>query len=451
MLRGETYYYNDSEVLYYEVTLRSSSSSSSTSSSSSSVSSSSKSSSSVSLPFRYQDDPWNCYDELSGSSTSISSVSSSSSSESSSSSSDSSSSRSSSSNSSSSSSSSSSESSSSLSSSSSSESSSSSTSCYVSPDDDFTGTDGDPPNVQRWIDVQNDGNLASIQDNKLNFYAGIGATNKEAIYESRFTISGDFDIRIDFSDWGISGPSVESSHINFIVRRESDDELLGLLRKRRKAPAAQYGSDGLDVTLDYAGSDDLSGKFRITRISGQIKTYVWDIDDWKWDGFTTGRVVTNNDNSDVYVQLHYKKDNDHSLEVDLDNFDVYSGLVNCMTSSSSQSSSSSSSESGGADFRITEELDGRLTEEGDVRILESVSSSSTSLSSSSSSSGVLVTFRITEELDGRVTEGGDDRVLESSSLSSSSSSSESFIFTFRLTEVGDDRVTEEVDDRIIEP
>lgn len=420
MLRGEQYVYNDTEVLYYEITLRSSSSSSSTSISSSSKSSSSKSSSSVSNAFGYQPSPPpDCYEEVgeaSSSSTSISFSSSSNSwsSSSSSSSSTSSSSESSSSESSSSSSSSESSSSSSSSLSSSSESSSSSTSCYVSANDDFTGTDGDPPNVQRWIDVQNDGNLASIQDNKLNFYAPIGAADMEAIYDSRFTISGDFDLRIDFSDWGISGPSVESSHINFIVRRESDDELLGLLRKRRKAPAAQYGSDGLDVTLDYAGSDDLSGKFRITRISGQIKTYVWDIDDWKWDGFTTGRVVTNNDNSDVYVQLYYKKDNDHSLEVDLDNFQVYSGLVNCMTSSSSQSSSSSSvssssSESAGATFRITEELDGRVTEEGDVRILESLSSSSYS------------------------------------------SSSASFTFTFRLTELGDDRLTEEGDDRIIEP
>ena len=54
MLRGEDYYYNDTEVLHYEVTLRSSSSSTSTSSSSASESSSSESSSSMSAPFRYQ-------------------------------------------------------------------------------------------------------------------------------------------------------------------------------------------------------------------------------------------------------------------------------------------------------------------------------------------------------------------------------------------------------------
>jgi len=172
------------------------------------------------------------------------------------------------------------------------------------------------------LEVRNDDILASIQNNKLNFNSGIGAVDKEAIYNSRFAISGDFDLRIEFSEWSLGGSTSESSHINFVVIRESDDEVLGHLRRRRKAEAAQYGSDGLDVTMDYAGSSDASGQFRITRTSGEIKTYVWDVDDWKWDGFTTGRVVTNNDNSDVYVQLAYKKYNEHSLEVNLDNFHI---------------------------------------------------------------------------------------------------------------------------------
>lgn len=84
MLRGEQNYYDDSEILHYEIELRSSSSSSSSASaqfriieagdirdietaggvriinSSSSSSSASQSSSSMSVPFRYQTSPTPC-------------------------------------------------------------------------------------------------------------------------------------------------------------------------------------------------------------------------------------------------------------------------------------------------------------------------------------------------------------------------------------------------------
>jgi len=56
MLRDCINYYNDTEILHFEVCQRSSSSSSSSSASSSSKSSTSQSSSSVSFPFRWQGD-----------------------------------------------------------------------------------------------------------------------------------------------------------------------------------------------------------------------------------------------------------------------------------------------------------------------------------------------------------------------------------------------------------
>jgi hypothetical protein len=56
MLRDCINYYNDTEILHFEVCQRSSSSSSSSSFSSSSESSTSQSSSSTSFPFRWQGD-----------------------------------------------------------------------------------------------------------------------------------------------------------------------------------------------------------------------------------------------------------------------------------------------------------------------------------------------------------------------------------------------------------
>ncbi|GAG25668.1 unnamed protein product, partial [marine sediment metagenome] len=48
--------------------------------------------------------------------------------------------------------------------------SSSSTSCYVTPDDNFTGTNGDPPNVHKWDQIIQTGSYeGSILSNRFNF------------------------------------------------------------------------------------------------------------------------------------------------------------------------------------------------------------------------------------------------------------------------------------------
>ena len=90
-------------------------------------------------------------------------------------------------------------------SSSSSSTSSSSESCYVDVDDDFTGTNGDPPNVHRWRQSGADIDKQTIQSNKLNFNSS--SDGELATTYSRFLLSGDFDIQIDYDYTTLNQPS----------------------------------------------------------------------------------------------------------------------------------------------------------------------------------------------------------------------------------------------------
>ncbi|MCK5608387.1 hypothetical protein KAR91_41275, partial [Candidatus Pacearchaeota archaeon] len=89
--------------------------------------------------------------------------------------------------------------SSSSSSTSSSSSSKSSESCFVSPNDDFTGTNGDPPNVHRWESAATGtGSLPEIQSNECRTdipSSGVGSSQ----IKTRYLIGGNFDVEAEMT------------------------------------------------------------------------------------------------------------------------------------------------------------------------------------------------------------------------------------------------------------
>ena len=195
--------------------------------------------------------------------------------------------------------------------SSSSTSSSSSESCYVSPySDDFTGTNGDPPNVHNWNPTGST-QYMSIQSNKLNFNSpGDNATYiTRAI--SRFDLVGDFDIQIDFDITSLTQPDSSTSHLAIFlyqVAGAGGANVANVFRVHQSGAGVNgYDSNGTDSGgFDAYNDNDSTGKLRLTRVSGQIKCFIWSGSQWEWNGNTAGRVLVNNDTSDIVVRLRFK-------------------------------------------------------------------------------------------------------------------------------------------------
>jgi len=234
-------------------------------------------------------------------------------------------------------------------------SSSSSFSCWVGVDDDFTGTNGDPPAPQRWTIYKGS---PTIQSNQLYM-----TSNPENGITSKHHLIGDFVATLDYDLATYPTPYVSNwihwfriinvydandyTHINFIgdstppYFRVSGDVLIN-----GSGAAASYSSGTLptnsQVRLRRVGTTIYCEIFHSTWIIVKQRS-----------GFPTSdvylRILSDTYNSNPFTGIYW------------DNLVIEADGITCPLSSSSSSSSSSVSSS-------------------------SVSSSSSSLSSSSSSS-----------------------------------------------------------------
>lgn len=223
----------------------------------------------------------------------------------------------------------------------SSESSSSSWSCFIEADDDFTGTNGDPPNPHRWEEIRNDNDSASIQSNKLNFQAS-GDNNYKGIYYSNFTISGDFSIQIDYDITSFTQPTDGNSRAAGLVAYEDGGSKYAIIYRSHTA-AAINGYESLSDTIgtDQFTRNDSSGKLRLVRTGSTIVCYYDTGSQWEWNGNTSGRTLHTNFSGAIYVRLLFEQENNTTMNTNMDNFTVNYGTVDCADSSSSSSSSES--------------------------------------------------------------------------------------------------------------
>jgi hypothetical protein len=328
------------------------------------------------------------------SSSSSSSLSSSSSSSSSSvSSSSSSSSGSSSSSSSSTSSSSSSESSSSFSGSSSSSTSSSSFSvvCAPNPSDLFQGDNDDPPDPLKWevVATADTDIAATIQNNKLNWQASSTTVNEAGLYKTQATLTGDFNVSIDFDITTIQANAWDSF---FGIEVLTGDGVIAKIYRWVKGSTSNgYFTSGADANDFIDEQEDSSGSLRFDREAGVIKAYYWRVDHWVWEGEAhnpgaLGLEIAD-DNDDVKINLYFHKSLlDSAMDVNFDNFLVFSEGQSCFSSSSSSSSSSVSSSSSSSSKSSSSSSSTSSSSTSSSSSSSSVSSSSTSSSSTSFSS-----------------------------------------------------------------
>jgi len=198
--------------------------------------------------------------------------------------------------------------------------------------DDFTGTNGDPPNTDKWTETDSD-NVMDIQSNKLHF-DGVGAGLRTSSVLSRFLFDGTsaFDIQIDFDLLTWTTPSSNDNYVRLQIGRISGGEYTWMARQQGTGGATNrmrlYGNGGTnDSAWNWTGT---TGKFRFTWDGTSVlKAYVWTGSQWEWNGNTSGYTCSENyAGDDVYVFLYFEQETTGGdVEATFDNFTINSGYV----------------------------------------------------------------------------------------------------------------------------
>jgi hypothetical protein len=196
-------------------------------------------------------------------------------------------------------------------------------------DDDFTGTNGDPPDPDKWTETDST-NSMDIQSNKLHF-DGEGAGNYTSYVASRFKFDGNsaFDLQIDFDLLTWTSPSSNDNYVRFDVRNGS--QYTWMARQQGTGGATNrmrlYGSGGTnDSAWNWTGT---TGKFRFTWDGSTLKAFVWTGSQWEWNGNPAGYSCSETYNGDeVYVFLLFEQEaTGGDVEATFDNFQINSGHV----------------------------------------------------------------------------------------------------------------------------
>jgi len=260
-------------------------------------------------------------------------------------------------------------------------SSSSSRSCYMDHAlHTFTGNDGDRANNNMWdtVEVGRIPHQLRIKDNQLRFISPVGPDKYESYIQSRFTISGDFDVRVEFgveeyllTNAAVDIPNGDSVFPELAVYSVNGDNKLGSIKRFFFYEDAVDEYDGYEW---FNGQDSVGGTYytdhpslifygtlRIVRESGVIKCWYHDPryeNPWAFaDNFDPielnrdGVVLFDGYSLDVYFRVYFSRydvddpDNENNwgyVDAWADNFQVYSAdNINCLGSLSLSSSSSS--------------------------------------------------------------------------------------------------------------
>jgi hypothetical protein len=182
--------------------------------------------------------------------------------------------------------------------------------------DDFTGTDGDAPDITKW-GISN--GTPNIQGDSVR--CTFHGTDDDDKILSLYKISGDFDIQVDFSL--SSAPSVNGWGSALLVWAAPGDYAFVY---RGYAGSHNYYKE---VTVSSSvvqnlstSTSDTSGKFRAVRTGSNIYGYYWNGSGWTEIGSVYGSCWTD----DVYVGLQNFEwtGNPSGFYCDFDNFTVNS-------------------------------------------------------------------------------------------------------------------------------
>jgi len=197
-------------------------------------------------------------------------------------------------------------------------------------EDDFTGTNGDPPNTDKWTETDSSNSL-DIQSNKLHFDGG-GAGNYTSYVASRSGFDGNsaFDVQVDFDLLTWTTPSTNDNYVRLGI--STGPVYTWMARQQGTGGATNrmrlYGNGGTnDSAWNWTGT---TGKFRFTWDgSSTLKAYVWTGAQWEWNGNTAGYTCSEDYSGDeMAVNLLFEQEaTGGDVEATFDNFQINSGHV----------------------------------------------------------------------------------------------------------------------------
>jgi len=228
--------------------------------------------------------------------------------------------------------------------------------------DDFTGADYSELDPQKWAILTDDEPNPSagmyILNNRLHF-APTGTGTVDAIFESRNSLVGDFDIRLKYANYNApSNPSLTVYYPRFMVYNASAGTFVAEVRKYETNTGSERVA-GQGTTLGFGSQNYTSNGstsqpyLRLTRTNGnEIKTWAWWIFGSKWGDARTSVTDATPDTVSYYsgpvkVRIQLRGGGTQPISVDLDDFTLQAGVggQDCYGSFSSSSTSSSSSSS----------------------------------------------------------------------------------------------------------
>jgi len=194
-------------------------------------------------------------------------------------------------------------------------------------DDNFTGEDGDSPSTDLWqVVAAPAATSGEIDDNKLKITIPDSANDETWRMSSKFYVSGDFDIQVDYEETSDTPSSSQSYPAEMRLEFMNSDHTYLRTRRNSDTSNAMHVS-GTNTTSTSVSDYVASGKFRVTRVGTVIKWYYWDSSQWEWSGSTVGFTTGETTLTDTRVSLAGHADFDAGTVTEFDNFKVNSGTI----------------------------------------------------------------------------------------------------------------------------
>lgn len=198
-----------------------------------------------------------------------------------------------------------------------------------SVDDDFTGADGDLPNNLLWEITDNTTNNGSVLiiDNSLRIDIPNTSADESLIVGSKFKLSGNIDIQVDFNCISYNTPSSSISYpLMFRVYNDSGNHVT-IGNRLHSSDPFKIAAWGTSTSTEQSSDQIDISKFRITRDGSVIKVFYWKNSQWEWDGNTSGLTLNDTFTDEVAVFFSCIGDYDSGVTVDIDNFLVNTGTI----------------------------------------------------------------------------------------------------------------------------
>ena len=185
---------------------------------------------------------------------------------------------------------------------------------------------------KKWLETDNN-NILSIESNKLHWEAS-GAGDKQGYIRSRFVLTGDFDIKLDFDVVSLPIPAASVNYACAIQVGEGRSWYAGVRavigrHAQTIGTINGYFIDGSSDSWTRYTKNDSSGKLRIKRVGSTLTAWEWDSGQnrWEWNGATAGYTFTTVTAADLYIILYAKQESGSTFESNADNFTITSGCA----------------------------------------------------------------------------------------------------------------------------